>query len=132
MNAQALQLLISVTGIVLMVGLCRLLFGRGGRPLAPETIAQNLARDIPGFRAGRATLSRDARAALIENLADGQTYLAIARGDDLVTRSLTRGLDVVRDGTRLRLILNDFTLPKAELDLADAADWESRLKGLTA
>src|SRR6185437_10854747 len=68
MNAQALQLLISVTGIVLMVGLCRLLFGRGGRPLAPETIAQNLARDIPGFRAGRATLSRDARAALIENL----------------------------------------------------------------
>ena len=29
MNAQALQLLISVGGITLMVGLCAILFGRG-------------------------------------------------------------------------------------------------------
>jgi hypothetical protein len=133
MNAQLLQLLISVGGIAVMVGLCRLLFGRGGATLpTTATITQTLARDIPGFRAGRATLSRDARAALIEDLSDGQTYLAIVRGDDLVTRKLTRGLGIARNGTRLRLSFDDFTLPKAELDIDDAAAWESKVRGLTA
>lgn len=132
MNAQALQLLISVGGIILMVGLCWMLFGRGGAPLTSETITHCLARDIPGFRAGRTALSRTARAALIENLADGETYLAIIRGDDLVTRKLARGTGIARNGTQLHLTLDDITLPKAELDLADAADWETRLKGLAA
>jgi hypothetical protein len=132
MNAQALQLLISVVGILLMVGLCRALFGRGGATLTNAIAAQKLARDIPGFRVGRTALSRDARAALIENLADGEAYLAVQRGDDLVTRKLARGLGVIRDGARLFLTLDDFTLPKAELDIADAADWEIRLKGPAA
>ncbi len=131
MNAQLLQLLISVAGIILMVGLCRILFGRSATTLnSPDSIAQNLAHDVPGFRAGQAALSHDARAALIENLQDGDIYLAVQRGDDVVTRKLSRGLGVARDGTHLHLTLDDFSLPEAELDLADAADWESRLKGL--
>lgn len=130
MNEQALQLLISVTGIILMVGLCRMLFGRGAALLTSGAITQNLARDIPGFRVGRMTLSRNGHAALVENLTENETYLAVLRGDDLVTRKLARGLDVVRDGAHLQLKLEDFTLPKAELDLADAPDWEARLKGL--
>ena len=133
MNAQLLQLLISVGGILLMVGLCRMLFGRGGTmPATPEALAANLARDIPGFGAGRTAISRDARSALIENAQDGQVYLAVQRGDDVVTRKLSRGLGIARDGTHLRLTLHDFTLPKVELDLADADAWETRLKGLAA
>jgi hypothetical protein len=133
MNAQALQLLISVAGIALMVGLCRVLFGRGGAMrTTSEAITQSLTRDVPGFRAGRMALSGDAYSALIENLEDGHIYLAVRRGDDLVMRKLARGLGVVRDGAHLRLALNDFTLPSADLDLADAAGWEIRLKGLAA
>jgi hypothetical protein len=133
MNPQLLQLLISVVGILLMVGLCRALFGRGGAvPATPEAVATGLARDIPGFRAGQTALSRDARAVLIENAQSGDVYLAVQRGDDIVTRRLSRGLGIARDETHLRLTLHDFTLPKAELDLADADAWETRLKGLAA
>jgi hypothetical protein len=133
MNAQVLQLLISVAGIAVMTGLCRFLFGGRTTPLGDAgALAGRLARDIPGFRAGRAALNRDARSALIENVRDGQIYLAVVRGDDLVTRKLGPGLDIARDGTRLVLTLDDFTLPRAELELADASEWESRLKGSAA
>ena len=133
MNAQLLQLLISVAGIVVMVGLCQLLFGGKETSLGDvAAVAERLARDIPGFRAGQATLSRDARSALIENVQDGQIYLAVARGGDLVTRKLARGIQVARDDGRLLLTLDDFTLPKAELELADAKTWEMKLKGLAA
>jgi hypothetical protein len=81
---------------------------------------------------GEAALSRDARAALIENARDGAIYLAVMRGGDVVTRRLTQGLALVRNGDRLELRLKDFTLRKAELDLADAALWETKLKGLAA
>ena len=66
MNAQALQLLISVGGITLMVGLCAILFGRAAKPLSDTNAAECLARDVPGFRAGRMALSRDAKSVLIE------------------------------------------------------------------
>jgi hypothetical protein len=133
MNAQALQLLISVGGITLMVGLCALLFGRAGKPLSDASaVVESLARDIPGFRAGRMALSRDARAALIEDARDGSIYLAVMRGDGLVTRKLSRDALAGREGDRLALKLRDFTLRKAELDLADAASWEATLKGRAA
>ena len=133
MNAQSLQLLISVAGIVLMVGLCRALFG--GREISLNDVAavvERLARDIPGFHAGQAPLSRDAKSALIENVRDGQIYLAITCGGDLVTRKLARSVHVARDDQRLLLTLDDFTLPTAELELADAKTWEMKLKGLAA
>jgi hypothetical protein len=133
MNPQLLQLLISVAGIAVMVGLCWLLFGDKDSALGDvATVAERLARDVPGFRAGAATLSRDARSALIENASDGQVYLAIMRGDDLVARRLACGIRVARKDNRLELTLDDFTLHNAELDLADAATWETRLKGLAA
>ena len=133
MNAQLLQLLISVAGITVMVGLCRLLFG--GREMSlgdVATLAEALARDIPDFRAGMATFSRDAHSAMIENIRDGQIYLAVTRGDNLVTRKLARGFRVAREGDRLELIFDDFTLRNAQLDLTDAATWEMKLKGLAA
>jgi hypothetical protein len=133
MNAQLLQLLISVAGIAMMIGLCRLLFGSKETSLDNvAAVTERLARDIPGFRAGHATLSRDARSALIENVRDGQIYLAVTRGDDLVTRKLARGIHVAREGDRIELIFDDFTLRDAQLDLADAPVWETKLKALAA
>jgi len=133
MNGQVLQLLISVGGITVMVAICWILFGRAVASLAgPDDVAAALARDVPGFHMGPAAISRDARAALIENARDGSVYLAVMRGGDIVTRKLARGLGLARNGDKLELRLKDFTLRKAELDLADAAAWEEKLKGLAA
>jgi hypothetical protein len=133
MNGQVLQLLISVGGITVMVGICWALFGRAARSLlSSDVAAATLARDIPGFRAGAATVSRDGHTALIEDLRDGAVYLAIMRGGDVVTRQLRRGLGLARNGDRLELRLKDFTLGKAELDLNDAGRWETKLRGLAA
>jgi hypothetical protein len=133
MNAQVLQLLISVGGIAVMVGLCRALFGHTTTPLPDaDALAEKLAHDIPGFRAGRIALSRDAEAALAEDLRDGAVYLVLARGDGVVIRRLVRGIGVARDGQRVALQFRDFTLKGARLDLADAEGWETRLKGLGA
>ena len=127
MNAQLLQLAISLVGIALMVGLCMALFGSRSAALSAQAVAQGLARDVPGFRAGRIALSRDGGAALAEDAQDGTVYLALARGDGMVTRKLARGTALTRDGERLALALNEFTLKRATFELADAADWEARL-----
>jgi hypothetical protein len=133
MNGQALQLLISVGGVAVMVAICWALFGRAVASLSgPDAVAAALARDVPGFYRGPATLSRDAHAALMENARDGSIYLAVMRGGDVVTRKLTRGFGLARNGNRLELRLKDFTLRKAQLDLADAATWEEKLRGLAA
>lgn len=110
-----------------MVGLCFALFGRAGAPAA-EAFEARLAHDVPGFRAGRSAVSGDGRAALIEDARGGAIYLAVARGDGVVTRKLARGAHIGRDGELLTLGLKDFTLKRAQLTLADAADWESWLK----
>jgi hypothetical protein len=123
-----LQLAISLAGVALMVGLSWALFGLRDAPIADaDTVRASLARDVPGFRAGRFALSRDAGAALVEDAADGAVYLAVARGDSLVTRKLARGTKLARDGDRLTLDLRDFTLKRAALELDDAAWWERRL-----
>lgn len=123
-----LQLAISLIGIALMVGLCWALFGLGHAPIADAgAVGADLARDVPGFRAGRCALSRDRLAALVEDARDGSVYLAVARGDGMVTRKLARGIALARDGERLTLDLREFTLGRAALELDDAAWWERRL-----
>ena len=117
-----------------MVGLCAALFGRKDAPIAGRAaVAERLARDVPGFRAGESALTDSA--ALIEDAAGGGVYLVVARGDGLVTRKLTPKLlsGIARDGAQLNLALADFTLAHAALALADADTamrWEARLKGL--
>ena len=126
MNGQLLQLLISLGEVAAMAGLCVALFG-WNRAAMPD-LATALGRDIPGFRPGRVAMSGDAKSALIENASDGAIYLAVVRGDGVVTRRLSHGAQVSRDGERLTFDLRDFTLKRIELDLADAAEWEARLK----
>jgi hypothetical protein len=130
-----LYLLGSVAGITLLVGLNVLLFGRGTGGLDLKALESRLALDHPGFRAGAGARSADARAALIEDQADGALYLARAGGDKFVTRKLARGAlrKVRRDGARLDLSFADFTFPRASLALAnesEAGAWEARLKRL--
>ncbi len=131
MTAQLLQILLSLGEVALMVGLCFVLFGRAPAPAA-EAFDARLAADVPGFRAGRRAVSGDGRSILVEDARDGAVYLAVARGDGVVTRKLSRATRISRDGERLVLDLRDFTLKRAELTLADASDWEARLKGLAA
>lgn len=128
MNAQLLQLLISLFEVAAMAGLCVALFG--WNKAAMPDLAETLGRDIAGFRPGRIGVSADAKAALVENARDGAIYLAVLRGDGVVTRRLSPAVRVSREGGRLTLDLRDFTLKRTELDLADAAEWEARLKGV--
>ena len=138
MNGFALQLLISIAGVSVMIGACALIFGtRDVLISSVDALARQLAWDVPGFRAGRAALSRDGRTALIENARDGAVYLAVVRGDEIVTRRLSHGAfaHVAREGGTLSLALGEFTLDRASLDLGDgeAADaWETRLKAIAA
>ena len=124
----------SLVGIALLVGFNFLLFGRAHPEVgSAETIATRLAREIPGFRAGRAIIGADGRAAVIENAANRSLYLVEAMGDGIVTRQLTRGLlaNVGRLGERLSLELRDFTFPRATLLAPSeslAREWEARLK----
>ena len=124
----------SLAGIALLVGFNFLLFGRVRVELgSAETIAACLAKDIPGFRAGRAIVAADGHAAVIENAANRSLYLVEAMGDGVVTRRLTRDLlaNVGRLGDRLSLEFRDFTFPRATLLAPSeslAREWEARLK----
>lgn len=129
-----LYLVGSFAGIALLVLLNLALFGRA-RPAVgtAEQLAAHLAREIPGFRAGRFALDRDGRAALVENVADRSIVLVDALGDGLVTRRLGGAVlsQVQREEARLSLTLRDFTLPRVALGLesdAVARDWEHLLK----
>jgi hypothetical protein len=137
MHGLVLQLVISLAGVALMIGACALLFGTRDTLIpSAATVAERLAGDVPGFRASSTAVSRDGRAALLENTVDGNVYLAVVRGDETVMRRLRRGTlkGVTRDGGKLSLELGEFTLGRARLDLGDetAASWEARLKAIAA
>jgi len=129
-------ILVSLAGIAVLIGLSALLFGIPKASVQSEqNIETALAQDVPGFRAGDHVLAPDKSAALVENVSDGQIYLAVGCGDGIVTRKLTHGFvrGVARDGRDLRLTLDDFSLPLAHLVLGDEASarsWEMRLSGL--
>lgn len=123
----------SLAGVGLLVVLNRVLFG-AARPAIASTAALEaaLAHEAPDFQRGAAVISADANAGLMENAADGRVFLAVTQGYGVVTRALGHGAlrDVVRDGAALTLKLNDFTLPKVRLILADEAaarHWQTRL-----
>lgn len=124
----------SLLGIALLTGLNLALF-RGARTSlgTTEALRRRLAQEILGFRAGACVFAADGRAALVENTRDRATYFVECLGDGLVTRKLAKGYvaAIERNGARLALRFTDFTLPKAELRLADeglARRWEERLK----
>jgi len=76
-----------------------------------------------GFRAAApAALAADGRGALALEAEGGRLGLAVCVGDRVTVRAMRRGdvRAVERDGVRLTLHLNDYTLPAAGLRFADA------------
>jgi hypothetical protein len=133
----AIYLIGSVAGILLLVGLNILLFGRRIAALDADAVVATLANETPGFRAGRHTIAEGAHTALVENAADGALYLVASRGSRIASRRLSRGSlrGLNRDGKSIALRLSDFTFPKASLAFADentAQEWEARLKQMVA
>lgn len=130
-----LYLIGSLAGVGLLVVLNWVLFGAArGTIASTDALAAALAHESPDFWPGAAAIGAEANAGLMENAADGRVFLAVARGDGLITRALVHGVlrDVARDGAALTLRLNDFTLPKVRLTLADEAaaqHWQARLGG---
>jgi hypothetical protein len=124
----------SLGGIALLVGFNLLLFGRVRAQVGTaQEIAARLAKEIPGFRAGRAIVGADGCSAVIENAANRSLYLVEAMGDAVVTRQLSQSLlaNVGRLGEKLSLELRDFTFPRATLVAGNeslAREWEARLK----
>ena len=133
----SLYLFFSLGGIALMVALCALLFGlKGARITTTKSAEVYLAQILPAFRARSIALGADKKSALVENDIDGTIHLIVAHGDTFVARKLSKRLlqAVVCDGAKLFLRLADFTLPRAELALADpaaAALWVKKLAGVT-
>lgn len=131
----ALYLAGSLVGVALLVLLNLSLFGRAKTDVGTaDTVSARLAREIPGFRAGRFARDAQGRAALIENAADRSVFLVEALGDDVVTRKLlpSQPITVDRNGATLELRLADFTFPRAKIrfdDEAAAREWERRLEG---
>jgi len=122
-------LLASLLGVGLLVGLNVFLM-RGRRASLDATIlSQCLGAEVPGFRPGASQIAGNG-AALCENAADGSIYLAVVRGDAIVTRKLSRGIRLQRNGATLTFVFSDFTFPRALVAFGDervAAEWGARI-----
>jgi hypothetical protein len=125
----AAVLLGSALAVGLVIGLNALLGGWTPSSIGSlESAAEALERDVLGFRAGdEAVAATDGRAALVMEAGGARLGLALSRGDIIVSRALrpgeVRGADA--QGPRLVITMDDFTLPRAYLTLAD--DDEARL-----
>lgn len=88
-----------------------------------DEAAQALADGVFGFRAASpVALAADGHGALAREAGGDRLGLAVAFGDRLTVRALRPGdlRSVERDGARLTLRLNDYTLPSAALRFSDA------------
>ena len=92
-----------------------------------------LKRDVMGFKAGdEQALTPDRRGFLCVEANGERIGLVLARGDNAVVRALRRGevRSVEAQGSTLTLLLYDYTLPRAVLDLGrdgQAQGWADRL-----
>ncbi len=122
------MLLFSVIGVVLLIGLARLL-GFARRPaLVDAGQAARVAADaLPGFQPGDVAVSRDGAGALVAGH-DGRVALVRMLGDRFVVRPLVKPL-VARAGAVLRVRPDEAMFPETTLDLGEAAAsaWAARL-----
>ena len=99
----------------------------------PEAAAEALGAGVFGFKAGDdIALDAEGRGALALEAGGARIGLAVVFGDRVTVRALGPGdvRSVSRDGARVTVRLNDYTLPGVTLQLAggDAAQaWEARL-----
>lgn len=124
----------SALAIALVIGLNAMLGGWAPPRIdSVDAAGQALERDILGFRAGaQGVAAADKRAALVMEADGARLGLALSQGDLIVSRALRPG-EVRRaeaQGQRLVIIMDDFTLPRAHLMLADEDEarlWAERV-----
>ncbi len=103
-----------------------------------EEAASALAEGVFGFEAARPiALAADGQGALALERGKGRLGLAVCLGDRITVRALRPGevRGIERDGARLSLHLNDYTLPAARLRLADAETaqhWQAEAERFSA
>lgn len=132
----AAVLLGSALAIALVIGLNAMLGGWApSRIDSVDAAAQALERDILGFRAGaQGVAAADRRAGLVMEADGGRLGLALSQGDVIVSRALRPGevRGAQAQGERLVITMDDFTLPRAHLTLADETEarlWADRVTG---
>lgn len=132
----AAVLLGSALAVGLVIGLNAMLGGwTPPRIDSVESAAQALERDVLGFRAGgEGVAAADGRAALVMEADGARLGLALSRGDILISRALRPAevREAQAQGARLVIIMDDFTLPRVFVTLADEAEarlWAGRVTG---
>lgn len=85
-----IDLAISLTGVVILVALARVIFGKVDAPFALDAVRERLAFDEPDFKAVDWLIDESAKAALARNEA-GEIAIVTAHGDGLVTRRIAAG-----------------------------------------
>ena len=121
--------------ILALAALNRLL--GGWTPAALEDLdaaGVRLAEDVVDFDPGEGVLAADGRAALVLDSEGARCGLVLAKGGRTVTRVLGSGglVAAEREGAALRLRLDDFTLPRAQVIMGDETEaqaWLERLRG---
>jgi hypothetical protein len=103
-----------------------------------EDVMRALDDGVFGFRAAPGVgLAADGRGALALEQDGDRLGLVTGVGDRLTVRALRPGeiSAVERDGSRLTLVLNDYTLSRVDLrfaDMSEAQRWESTAAALQA
>lgn len=121
---------IAVLVVVILGGLCWILFGRRPHLLDKEAAAKRLNFDEPDFEPSRWLTSETNGAALAANTNNEIAVIRTA-GANYVTRRLIPGSDTVqRNGKSLRLSMSDHTFRKLTIDApneAEARAWEQQI-----
>ncbi len=130
-----IDLAISLTGIVILVGLARLIFPDAVAAFSAEAACARLAFDEPDFQAVDWLVDAKRGAALaVSNT--GDIALIKAAGDGLTTRRMRPGdLYCSRDGADLAIAAPDHTFRKFAVRAAsdsEAQRWAVRLSGENA
>lgn len=128
-----LDLLISLAGVGLMVGVSWALGGWRSAPVDAASAADRLAFDEPDFRPREWLISEDGRAAAALSEDGKEAALVFQVGDRLATRRFLRGsVPIERSGTALVAVLKEpskWRLRLAAPDEASAARWAGELGG---
>jgi hypothetical protein len=127
--SQALAFLV----VLVLGGLCWILFGRKNIVLDKMTATQQLWFDEPDFQPSHWLMDDAGSAAIAVNDSE-EIALVSTIGQNYVTRRLPAGAVVTHDGAQLIISLPDHTFRKIAIKAsseADAGTWAKRLSGKT-
>jgi hypothetical protein len=129
----ALDLALSLFGVLALVGAAYLLGATRTAAVTLEAAAERLAFDEPDFAVGDWLIDGAGRAAAAMSRDGREIALVFALGDGLATRRLSRGRVVAeRAGSDIVIRLGEPSLGKLRLaapDVATADEWVLRLAG---